>query len=110
MSGQTLPVAIIGAGPTGLAAAAHLVERGEIPVIFEMSEGVAGNIETWHHVRAFSRWADNIDPASRRLLEAQGGRPRTTISCRPVESSSISTSIPWLRPRRFDNTCTLEFE
>ena len=72
MSGQTLPVAIIGAGPTGLAAAAHLVERGEIPVIFEMSEGVAGNIETWHHVRAFSRWADNIDPASRRLLEAQG--------------------------------------
>ncbi|MGA7204499.1 MAG: FAD-dependent monooxygenase, partial [Specibacter sp.] len=29
-----LPVAIIGAGPVGLAAAANLIERGITPVIF----------------------------------------------------------------------------
>ena len=30
-----LPVAVIGAGPVGLAAAAHLVQRGIRPLIFE---------------------------------------------------------------------------
>jgi cation diffusion facilitator CzcD-associated flavoprotein CzcO len=30
-----LPVAIIGAGPVGLTAAAHLVMRGERPLILE---------------------------------------------------------------------------
>jgi len=29
------PVVIIGAGPTGLAAAAHLVRKGETPLLFE---------------------------------------------------------------------------
>ena len=71
MSGQ-LPVAVIGAGPVGLAAASHLVERGESPVIFEMSETVAGNIRSWEHVRVFSTWSDNVDKAARRLLEADG--------------------------------------
>jgi 2-polyprenyl-6-methoxyphenol hydroxylase-like FAD-dependent oxidoreductase len=35
MSPEPLPVAVIGAGPVGLAAAAQLVSRGEIPVILE---------------------------------------------------------------------------
>ena len=30
-----LPVAIIGGGPVGAAAAAHLLKRGEAPVLFE---------------------------------------------------------------------------
>ena len=34
-SAKNLPVAVIGAGPVGLAAAAHLLERGLEPLIFE---------------------------------------------------------------------------
>ncbi|WP_210212800.1 FAD-dependent oxidoreductase, partial [Mesorhizobium sp. M7A.F.Ca.ET.027.03.2.1] len=33
-----LPVAVIGAGPVGLAAAAHLVERGITPLVLERGE------------------------------------------------------------------------
>ena len=35
MSTEKLPVAVIGAGPVGLAAAAHLIERGETPLVLE---------------------------------------------------------------------------
>ncbi len=40
-----LPVAIIGGGPVGLAAAAHLLERGIEPVILEVGTwpGAAGD-------------------------------------------------------------------
>ena len=33
-----LPVAVIGAGPVGLAAAAHLISRGLEPLIFEAGD------------------------------------------------------------------------
>ena len=69
---KSLPIAVIGAGPVGLSAAAHIVERGETPILLEMSDGIAGNIRSWEHVRVFTRWADNIDNAARRLLEASG--------------------------------------
>jgi hypothetical protein len=65
-------VAIIGAGPVGLAAAAHLLQRGETPVIFEAGDAVGANISEWGHVRFFSPWRYSIDTASRALLEAQG--------------------------------------
>ncbi len=68
----SLPVAIIGAGPVGLAAAAHLIERGKTPVIFEAGEAVGASIRQWGHVRTFSPWEYMVDSASRRLLEAQG--------------------------------------
>ena len=67
-----LPVAIIGAGPIGLAAAAHLRERGIDFVIFEAGDQVAASIRAWGHTRLFSPWKHLVDPASRRLLEAQG--------------------------------------
>ena len=35
MSSSRLPIVVIGAGPVGLAAAAHLVERGETPLVLE---------------------------------------------------------------------------
>ncbi len=69
---STLPVAIIGAGPIGLAAAAHLVERGIDFVVFECGDEVAASMRSWGHTRLFSPWKHLVDPASRRLLEEQG--------------------------------------
>ena len=67
-----LPVAIIGAGPIGLAAAANLVERGIDFVIYEAGDTVASSMSSWGHIRLFSPWKHLIDPAARRLLEADG--------------------------------------
>ena len=67
-----LPVAIIGAGPIGLAAAAHLVERGIDFVVFEAGDDVAASVRAWGHTRLFSPWKHLVDPASRRLLEEHG--------------------------------------
>lgn len=68
----TLPVAIIGAGPIGLAAAANLVERGIDFLIFEAGNSPARSVQDWGHIRLFSPWKHLVDPAARRLLEAQG--------------------------------------
>ncbi|MEV4805286.1 FAD-dependent oxidoreductase [Nonomuraea sp. NPDC049421] len=67
-----LPVAVIGAGPIGLAAAAHLAERGLDFVVLEAGERAGASIAQWGHVRVFSPWKYDIDPAARRLLEAAG--------------------------------------
>lgn len=67
-----LPVAVIGAGPVGLAAAAHLLARGLTPLVLEAGAGVGANLESYRHVRLFSPWQYNIDHAARRLLEAHG--------------------------------------
>jgi 2-polyprenyl-6-methoxyphenol hydroxylase-like FAD-dependent oxidoreductase len=49
-----LPVAIIGGGPVGLAAAAHLIER-DIPVrLYEAGATVGASVRDWGHVRTFS--------------------------------------------------------
>lgn len=66
----TLPVAIIGASPIGLAAAANLVERGIDFVVYEAGDSVADSMRQWGHIRLFSPWKHLVDPASRRLLEA----------------------------------------
>jgi thioredoxin reductase len=68
----TLPVAIIGAGPIGLAAAAQLAERRIDFVVFEAGDQAAASMREWGHIRLFSPWRHLVDPASRRLLEAQG--------------------------------------
>lgn len=67
-----LPVAIIGAGPIGLAAAVHLLERGERPVVLEAGDAVGWNIREWSHVQLFSPWKYLVDPTMRKLLEASG--------------------------------------
>jgi thioredoxin reductase len=71
-SGQTgnLPVVVIGAGPVGLAAAAHLAERGIDFTVLEAGDRVAASVAQWGHVRVFSPYRYNIDAAARRLLEA----------------------------------------
>ncbi|MGW6200797.1 FAD-dependent oxidoreductase [Kribbella sp. NPDC055110] len=66
------PVVIIGAGPVGLAAAAHLAERGLDFVVLESGPGVAAAIGEWRHVKLFSPWRYDLDSAAQRLLEANG--------------------------------------
>ena len=68
----SLPVAIIGAGPVGLAAALHLRERGLQPLVFEAGRQVGAGMRQWAHVRMFSPWAYNIDRLAGELLESHG--------------------------------------
>lgn len=70
---STLPVVIIGAGPIGLAAAAHLVERGIDFVVYESGDQIAASVRSWGHTRLFSPWKHLVDPASVRLLTAAQG-------------------------------------
>ena len=70
--GSVLPVAIIGGGPIGLAAAAQMTQRGEPFVLFESEEGVASNVRSRAHVRVFSPWRYNMDQAAQELLKASG--------------------------------------
>lgn len=69
---RSLPVAVIGAGPVGLAAAAHLLARGLAPVIFEAGPAPGASVRQWAHVRLFSPWRYCIDEAAAALLEAGG--------------------------------------
>lgn len=74
-----LRVAVIGAGPVGLAAAAHLLERGLEPIIFEAGASTGAAIEQWRHIRLFSPWRFNLDAAAVRLLKPTGWEsPRPT--------------------------------
>lgn len=68
---SSLPVAIIGAGPIGLAAAAHLVSRGLAIQLFEAGAGIASNLESYHHVQLFSPWQYNLDKTAVELLERE---------------------------------------
>ena len=72
MGAQALPVAVIGAGPVGLAATAHLLERGETPIVFEACDEIGANVRDWQHVRMFSPWEFTVDRATVRLLEVHG--------------------------------------
>jgi Pyridine nucleotide-disulphide oxidoreductase len=67
-----LPVVVIGAGPVGLAAAAHLLDRGLEPLVLEAGPRVGANIAQWAHVQLFSPWCLALDPVSVRLLEQVG--------------------------------------
>lgn len=72
MSQNDYPIAVIGAGPVGLAAAAHLLSRGLTPLIFEVEEKAGASINDWGHVKMFSPWRFNIDKEAERLLAANG--------------------------------------
>ncbi|MBF4569093.1 NAD(P)-binding domain-containing protein [Plantibacter sp. VKM Ac-2880] len=67
-----LPVIVIGAGPQGLAAAAHLVERDVPVLILEAGSSTAAAVAEWGHVRLFSDWSELVDAASARLLAPTG--------------------------------------
>jgi hypothetical protein len=64
-----LPVAIIGAGPVGLATAVQVLKRGMTPIVLEAGPNAGHNIQSWGHIRVFSPWKYNVDQVSRELLE-----------------------------------------
>ncbi|MFD3622688.1 NAD(P)-binding domain-containing protein [Streptomyces sp. NPDC058676] len=72
MSEQQLPVVVIGAGPVGLAAAAHLVARGIEPLVLEAGPAAASAVRGWSHVRLFSTWGELTDPVAEKLLAPTG--------------------------------------
>jgi thioredoxin reductase len=72
MEMNTLPIAVIGAGPVGLAAAAHLDVRNMPFILIEKGATVAANILSWKHIRVFSPWRYNIDKAARQILSRSG--------------------------------------
>ena len=72
MRHESLPVVIIGAGPVGLAAAAHVLSRNLTPLVFEAGAGVGAGIRRWGHVRMFSPWNFSVDAAARTILERYG--------------------------------------
>lgn len=69
---ETKTVAVIGAGPVGLAAAAHLMERGLTPIVLEAGAEIGHAVRQWGHVQLFSPWEYNVDRAAERLLAATG--------------------------------------
>jgi thioredoxin reductase len=69
---EPLPIAVIGGGPVGLAAAAHLVSRNLPVKLYEAGAAIAANIRDWGHVRVFTPWRYCVDGASAALLERRG--------------------------------------
>lgn len=69
---DSLPTVVIGAGPTGLAAAAHLLERGLEPLVLEAGPTAGTAVREWGHVRLFSTWDEVIDPTAEKLLAPTG--------------------------------------
>ncbi|PRY65427.1 pyridine nucleotide-disulfide oxidoreductase [Glaciihabitans tibetensis] len=67
-----LPVVVIGAGPQGLAAAAHLLERDQPVLLFEVGDVAAAAVSEWKHIRLFSEWGELVDAAAARLLAPTG--------------------------------------
>ncbi|MDH6493969.1 NAD(P)-binding domain-containing protein [Streptomyces sp. SAI-149] len=67
-----MPVVVVGAGPIGLAAAAHLVDRGIEPLVLEAGHTAAAAVREWSHVRLFSTWGELVDPAAEKLLAPTG--------------------------------------
>ena len=72
VSYDELPVAVIGTGPTGLAATAQLLERGMVPLVLEAADTIGASLLDFGHVQLFSPWRYNVDPAMARMLAAHG--------------------------------------
>lgn len=89
-----LPVVVIGAGPVGLAAGAHLRDRGLPAVVLEAGDSVGSAVREWGHVRTFTPWQWLVDPVAERLLESTGWtRPAT-----PVPPTGAELASEYLEP------------
>jgi hypothetical protein len=92
-SGDMLPIAVIGAGPVGLAAAAHLREQGLPFVVLEAGASAGAAVAAWGHVRLFSPWRYNIDHAARRLLDAAGGWETPDLDVLPTGGELVDAYL-----------------
>ncbi len=90
ITASALPVAAIGAGPVGLAAAAHLIQSGLPVKVYEAGASVATNVRDWGHVRLFSPWGYNTDTVSRSLLKAHGWQEP------PADALRLGQTSTWL--------------
>jgi len=78
---QHLPVAVIGGGPVGLAAAAHLIARGLPVKVYEAGPAVGSNLRDWGHVRVFTPWRYCVDAAATALLTRRGWSMPDSDTC-----------------------------
>jgi thioredoxin reductase len=69
---SALPTVVIGAGPVGLAAAAHLVAYRQPFVVLEAGAEAGAAVREWGHVRTFSPWRYMVDGAAKVLLTSAG--------------------------------------
>src|SRR5258707_10485701 len=105
-------VAIIGAGPIGLAAAAHLVAKGQTPVVFEAGESVGSNVLAWSHVQVFSPWRYNVDPVARAML-LDGGWKEPDGDVLPTGAELLAeylgplAALPQIAPHLRVGTCVI---
>jgi hypothetical protein len=67
-----LPIAVLGGGPVGLAAAAHLIARSLPVKVYEAGPAVGANLRDWGHVRVFTPWRYCVDEAATALLTRHG--------------------------------------
>ncbi len=109
---MTKTVAIIGAGPVGLAAGAHALERGLTPVILEQGPAIGHAVRQWAHVPMFSNWLLNVDGAAARLL-APTGWNRPDPEAHPTGGELVALYLEPLAQRtalkdaiRLDSTVT----
>jgi len=89
---ETKTVAIIGAGPVGLAAAAHVLERCMTPIVLEAGREPAHAVRQWQHVQLFSPWEYNVDKAAERLLSSITPRSQLVRSGRG-EADPVAESV-----------------
>ena len=66
------PLVVVGAGPIGLAAAAHAHSRGLPTLVLEAGNEAGASVREWGHVRLFSPWRELVDPAAEQLLAGTG--------------------------------------
>ena len=74
-------IAVVGAGPIGLAAACHLLARGEQPLVLEAGDGPGHAVRQWSQVGMFSPWEWNTDKEAVKLLTAHGWRHPQADTC-----------------------------
>jgi thioredoxin reductase len=67
-----LPVVVVGAGPIGLSAAAHLADRGLTPLVLEAGSEVGAAMSAWGHIRTFTPWRYIVDATAEKLLASTG--------------------------------------